>query len=209
MAGNVIFLNGASSSGKTAIAHALQQVMDEFYVHTGIDHFFERVPLRFHVFSDGTEPVDAYGVLWVMPAGQPPVTELRFGPAGMRLISGMYNAVAGLALAGTSVIVDDVIFDSSVLRAALRALEGFDVLFVGVRCPLAIARERELARGDRMSGLAEAHDNIVHAHGLYDLEVDTSVATAMDCAMLIKQHVDEGTRSTAFETLRRSLNADD
>jgi len=201
----IVFLNGASSSGKTAIAHALQRAMEEFYVHTGIDHFLERVPLRFHAVSDGAEPATPYGVLWVMPAGQPPVTELRLGPAGIRLVSGMYGAVAGLASAGNNVIVDDVIFDPAVLREALRALEGFNVLFVGVRCPLDLVRERELARSDRMRGLAEAQHEIVHAHGVYDLEVDTSVSTAMDCAMLIKQRLGGGTSPTAFEVLRRSL----
>lgn len=200
---NIIFLNGASSSGKTAIAHALQQTMEEFYVHTGIDHFFERVPLRFHAFSNGPEPETPYGALWVMPAGQPPVTELRFGPAGIRLFAGMYGAVAALASAGNNVIVDDVVFDPAVLREALRALEGFDVLFVGVRCPLEVLRERELARGDRMGGLASVQHEIVHAHGVYDLEVDTSLSSAMDCAFLIKQRVQDGPRPTAFDALRR------
>lgn len=182
--------------------------MDDFYIHTGIDHFLERVPLRFHAFSDGAEPATPYGVLWVIPAGQPPVTELRFGPAGIRLLSGMYSAVAALAAAGNHVIVDDVIFDPSILRAALRELAGCDVLFVGVRCPLEIAQERELARGDRMSGLAEAQHDIVHAHGVYDLEVDTSVATPMECAATIAQRLGEGRPPTAFESLRRSHRDD-
>jgi chloramphenicol 3-O phosphotransferase len=202
---NIVFLNGASSSGKSAIAHCLQQVMEEFYVHTGIDHFLERVPLRFHAISDGSEPETPYGVLWVMPAGQPPVTELRFGPPGIRLVAGMYAAMAGLASAGNNVIVDDVIFDRIVLREALRALKAFDVLFVGVRCPLEVVIEREVARGDRMRGLAEAQHVIVHDHGTYDLEVDTSLLSSMECASLIKQRLQDGPRPTAFDALRRSL----
>lgn len=199
---SIIFLNGASSSGKTAIAHALQQTMEEFYIHTGIDHFIERVPLRFHTFSDGAEPAAPYGILWVMPAGQPPVTEVRYGAAGIQLLAGMYSAVAGLATAGNNVIVDDVVFHPVVLREALRALEGFDVVFVGVRCSLDVIRERELARGDRMGGLAEAQHELVHAHGVYDLEVDTSACTPMDCASLIKDRIENGAPPTAFDVLR-------
>jgi chloramphenicol 3-O phosphotransferase len=203
---NIVLLNGASSSGKTAIAHSLQQLMEEFYFHTGIDHFLERVPLRFHAISDGTEPETPYGKLWVMSSGRPPVTGLRVGPAGMRLIAGMYGAVAALASAGNHVIIDDVIFDPAILREALRALEAFDVLFVGVRCPLEVAVERELARGDRMIGLAKTEHALVHVHGVYDLEVDTSLRTAMDCASLIKQHLQDGAGRTAFDVLRRSLS---
>jgi len=37
--GNVVILNGTSSAGKTTIARAVQDAMDEAYVHLGIDHF--------------------------------------------------------------------------------------------------------------------------------------------------------------------------
>ena len=47
--GNIIFLNGTSSSGKTVISKALQVIMDEYYIHTGLDHYLERIPERvFH-----------------------------------------------------------------------------------------------------------------------------------------------------------------
>ena len=42
--GNIIFLNGTSSSGKTTIAKALQEIMEGYYIHTGIDHFLDAAP---------------------------------------------------------------------------------------------------------------------------------------------------------------------
>jgi len=63
---NIIFLNGTSSSGKTAIAKALQEIMDGYYLHTGIDHFLERAPKKIHVFSDGGNPSSAEGFLWTL-----------------------------------------------------------------------------------------------------------------------------------------------
>lgn len=199
---NVVFLNGASSSGKTAIAGALQQVMAEFYFHTGIDHFLERVPLRFHAMGDGTEPANPYGVMWVMPSGQPPVTELRYSEYGIRLFAGMYHAVAALARSGNCVVVDDVVFDPRILRAAVDALADIDVLFVGVRCPLETLLEREAARGDRMRGLGALQHEVVHAHGVYDMEVDTSTLSAMECALAIKDRLESGPKPMAFDALR-------
>src|SRR5919199_1570993 len=68
--GNIVFLNGTSSAGKSSIAQALQEVMEAPYLHTGIDHFLERFPVRFHVKSDGADPATATGFLWVCPDGQ-------------------------------------------------------------------------------------------------------------------------------------------
>jgi len=42
-------------------------------------------------------------------------------------------------------------------------------------------------RGDRMIGLARWQYNLVHKGKRYDLEVDTSSTTPMECAALIKE----------------------
>src|SRR6266498_3827012 len=110
--------------------------MDGYYIHTGIDHFLERVPEKLHVLSDGKNPSASEGFLWVVPEGDNRVSEIRIGPAAFKLLTGMYRAVAALATTGNDVIIDDVVFDSRVLREAVDTLYSFNVLFVGVRCPL-------------------------------------------------------------------------
>jgi chloramphenicol 3-O phosphotransferase len=42
--GNLIFLNGNSSSGKSTIAKLMQAELTESFLHTGIDHFLVGVP---------------------------------------------------------------------------------------------------------------------------------------------------------------------
>ena len=44
--GNIIFLNGTSSSGKTVIAKALQQILDEPYLHYAVDSFLDMLPWK-------------------------------------------------------------------------------------------------------------------------------------------------------------------
>ncbi len=54
--GTVVLLNGTSSSGKTSIARALQDIIDEPYLHTGIDEYSPHIPARFTTVSGGTAP---------------------------------------------------------------------------------------------------------------------------------------------------------
>src|SRR5215213_3924273 len=65
--GNIIFLNGTSSSGKTSIVKALQEIMDGYYIGTGIDHFLDAAPDKIHTSSDGVNPSASEGFLWVYP----------------------------------------------------------------------------------------------------------------------------------------------
>lgn len=205
--GNIIHLNGTSSSGKTAIAKALQEIMEDVYIHTGIDHFIERVPNKIHATCNGKDPSTAEGFLWIFPNEDQVVEEVRLGPAAYRLLFGIYHAVAALAATGNNVIVDDVIFDSIVLREAVNTLYQCNPLFVGVHCPLEIAQERERERGDRTQGLVHAHYGLVHSHREYDLEVDTSTLTPMQCANIIKDRLMNGDPPQAMRRLQQTFAA--
>lgn len=175
--------------------------MDGYYLHTGLDHFLERLPLKFHAECMDETPLNYEGFLWVMTGDPRQVTEIRIGPSGLRILSGMYHACAALAAEGIDLIIDDVVFDSRILRAAVDALHSFKVLFVGVRCPFEIALQRETERGDRDKGLVRAHFHKVHNHGNYDLEVDTSILTPLECANRIKDRLLFGPEPDAFQRL--------
>ena len=214
--GNVVLLNGTSSAGKTSIAEALQEIMDTPYVYTGIDHF-PRVHKKVHLVSDGINPATFDYFLLVYGGGSVrtetvgesgkttyaggPITEVRIGPGGLKLLAGMYRSIAAFAAAGIDVVVDDVIYDQRVLKAAVDALANSLVLFVGLRLPLAEAESRERQRGDRGPGGAAAWSELVHAHGIYDLELDTSVASPMECAQKIKMALETGHPRRAFHQL--------
>ncbi len=50
--GQIVFLNGTSSSGTTSLARAVQDAMAPPYLHTGIDHFLKGLPSRLLVYLD-------------------------------------------------------------------------------------------------------------------------------------------------------------
>jgi chloramphenicol 3-O phosphotransferase len=119
---------------------------------------------------------------------------ISFGQHGEVAVSGGFReveaawmaGVAAMARAGAPIIVDDVFLSGVVSQERTRAhLEGLEVLWVGVRCDPVIAAGREIARGDRVAGMAASQADVVHKDVVYDIEVDTSHTQSLDCARLI------------------------
>ncbi|MDG4862342.1 AAA family ATPase [Streptomyces sp. T-3] len=177
-AGRIIFLNGTSSSGKSSIARELLDILDDgVFFHLAVDTFNAMRTQR----SLTQEDLD---------------TALR------RTRMGFHRSIAAMAEAGNDVVVDHVLSEPWRLIDCLTVLRPQDVLFVGVRCSPAELARREAARGDRPSGLAALQYDLVHQHGDYDLECDTSTASPRECAELIKEFLPHRPTPTAFTRLR-------
>ena len=97
----------------------------------------------------------------------------------------MRRAVAALAAAGNDLIVDDVMVEDE-LADYRSLLAAFDLSVVGVYASLDVLEARERQRSDRMVGLARWQYDKVHAGRDYDFTVDTSTATPLECAEVIK-----------------------
>jgi chloramphenicol 3-O phosphotransferase len=190
--GKIIYLNGTSSAGKTSIAKELQHVMEEPYLYTGIDLFIWMLPARYwNTHPDGFQVVPTVNG-----------AEVRVGRAVQGLGLAMCRSIVAVATSGYNQIVDDVILGPDTLRERVQVLSGYPVWFIGVRCPLDVAQARERARPDRVPGMARAQFDLVHAHGLYDLEVDTGCTSVQDCALQIKARLEDGVPPRAFARLK-------
>jgi chloramphenicol 3-O phosphotransferase len=186
--GKIIILNGTSSSGKTSIVRALQDILEEPYLDAGIDSFIWMLPRRY---------LDR--PLWDEVLGL--ATEA--GAVGHRLISGMHQTIAVLSRAGNNVVAVHVLVEPQWLEECTRLFSELPALFVGVRCALEVLEQREVARKDRTLGQARAQFPLVHAHGVYDLEVDTSDTSAEACALQIKRRLEDGRPPDAFKRLKQ------
>jgi len=177
MATQVIVLNGGSSSGKTGIVRCLQAVLPEPWLAFAIDTFVDSMPASLRdslVSSDG-------GV--------------HVGPEFTRLEAAWREGVAATVRAGARVVIDDVFLGGAESQERWRKpLVGLDVLWVGVRCEAAVAAGREIARGDRVRGMAEQQVELVHRGVEYDVEVDTAHTESLDCARTIAAAVLSGSR---------------
>lgn len=89
--------------------------------------------------------------------------EIGVGPAFRVLQRAWITGVAAMARAGARIVVDDVFLGGADSQREWRVrLDGLRVLWVGVRCDAAGAADRELARGDRVTGLAATQADLVH-----------------------------------------------
>ncbi len=181
--GQVVLLNGASSAGKTAVASALLPLLDQAWFLMSVDDINA---MRHRRDIEDPELKDV----------------LR------RTRAGFHRAVAGMAAAGNSVVVDHVFSEPWRLNDCLDVFEGLDVVFVGVRCDAVELERRERVRGDRPLGLALAQLSRVHVHGDYDVEIDTTANSAEQGAELVAAYLARPAGSRAFDRLRsRRLRA--
>ncbi|GAA2553060.1 hypothetical protein GCM10010435_24280 [Winogradskya consettensis] len=176
MGTQVIVLNGGSSSGKSGIVHCLKAVLPQPWINMGVDDLVDRLPPALLDSGSG------------ISFGQD--GEVVLGEAWRVIETAWTTGVAAMARAGARVIIDDVFLGGQTSQARLRGhLEGLEVLWVGVHCAPEVAETRELARGDRVPGMAALQAGTVHRGVVYDVEVDTTHAESVDCARIIARHM--------------------
>lgn len=151
MSAQIIFLHGPSSSGKSTTAKAIQGMAELPFWHISIDHLrdsgvlpSERIQRRDFLWSDMRKP----------------------------FFDGFHASLAAYAKSGNNLIVEHILDAPEWVSDLQRLLAPFDVLFVGLHCPLDALKARELARGDRPVGSAEQDFHTVHAGRVYDIEVN-------------------------------------
>lgn len=175
--GNIIILNGTSSSGKTSLLRAVQDLFDEPYLDLGIDKFIWAMPRR---YLDRPAWDEVLGLA------------TQAGGAGQRMVAAMHQAIAAAARTGHPVVADHVLVEPARPADCAAALADLPAWLVAVRCPLAVLEERERSRKDRTLGQARAQFDLVHAHGVYDVEVDTSLMSPLDCARAVRARMQAG-----------------
>ena len=192
--GWVVVLNGAPRSGKSSIAAAIQDTFEGLWVNLGVDVGRAMTPARYQP-GIGLRPGEAEH-----PAA--PVVPLLF--------RALYDSVAAHSKLGINVVVDVGHHDRGILEDCARRLIQVPVLFVGVRCPIGIVMERRNAStpGSYATGPPDAPpepvrrwQRDVHAHGVYDLELDTSILSPAECAEAILHRLQSGRPTTAFRAL--------
>jgi chloramphenicol 3-O phosphotransferase len=165
----VIVLNGGSSSGKSGIARCLQAVLPDPWLAFGTDTLVQAMPMSLQRSSAGID----------------------FGEDGEVIVGPEFRTletawIAAMAHAGARVIVDEVFLGGTASQQRWKnALGALSVLWVAVRCDAAVAAAREVARGDRVAGMAASQAEVVHRGVAYDLQVDTIHAEALACAQAI------------------------
>ncbi len=195
--GQIVILNGTPRSGKSSIATVIQNTFEGVWMNLGVDRFKQMIPER---YQPG---------IGLRPGGERPDLE----PLIVILYRAMYGTIALHSRLGLNIVVDVGHHDAySVPRGILpncaQLLQGLPVLFVGVRCPLEVILERRRATwhvgnadSDSVPQAVSLWQQAVHAPGIYDLEVDTSVLSSEECADVIRQRFEKSPPPSAFQRL--------
>ncbi len=173
---HVIVLDGGSSSGESGIARCPQAGLPDPWLAVGVDMLIQAMPPAMQASDAGIGFTTDGGV--------------SIGPQFRGLENAWMEGVAAMARAGARVIVDDAFLGGAVSQQRWQqALAGLDVLWIAVRCDSAVVAGRELARADRIRGMAVSQAEMVHHGVAYDLEVGTTHTEALACARTIAAHV--------------------
>jgi chloramphenicol 3-O phosphotransferase len=176
--GNIILLNGVSSSGKTNLSKELTKLLPDYF-HLSIDEFDNLI-----------EKMEDRGNGRLIPVP----TEYFF-----------HRTIAMFSDRGINLIVDQLLHDRFTIDDCLAVLQGYPVFFVGVHCPIEELERREQARGDREPGLAKRQLQFVHQQNeVYDIEVNTHLESHASSAKKISDKLLERNFPNTWLTTTRS-----
>ena len=181
----VVVLNGTSSSGKTTIARAFQEVAPRIFLNFSIDSILYALP---------PSAVDR------IVAGAD-ISDLNYP----ELVSAYYACVRPLLDLGHDLVIDNAITSRFQAEHLVIAVDGHHVVMVGLDCPADALTDRERARGDRRQGMAVAQQPHIHSWLSYDLMIDTSQHDPQSAAQQILSVTASGT-CEAFERTRKTLS---
>ncbi len=196
--GRIVVLNGAPRAGKSSIARALQAEDARIWLNVGVDAFMSMTP-------EGLRPG-----IGLRPGGERPDLE----PSVQRLYRALFASIAGFARTGLNVVADLGVHDDysrplGILQEAVRTLDGLPVLFVGVTAPIETIMARRnadpqggyYAAGAAVPAPVLRWQEAVHAHGHYDLIIDTAATSPEQATAQIMRALMDPPAPSAFQKL--------
>ena len=153
--GNIIVLNGVSSSGKSSLSKELVNHLPNYFHLSIVD---------FNLVIDKMEDREGNRLI--------PVPIEYFFHRTIQMFSDK----------GINLVVDQILHDTETLRDFKETLQDYPMVFVGVHCLREELIRREKFRGDRQSGLSVSQLLFVHKqHENYDVVVNTSKDSLTTC----------------------------
>ena len=161
--GQIIFLNGVTSSGKTSIVEAIQNRDDVFFYVVANDLFQEMVGEKY--------------------------LQENYWKYLSDVIILMYHTAKLYSDMGKNVLIDGILVEREEIaphyQQLLTILKDNPLDVVEVYCPLELCRERNVARGDRYETQSEEQAALMAKDISYSLRVGTGRYSPAECAEII------------------------
>lgn len=188
----IIFLNGTSSSGKSALARKIMRQSERPFLYFSIDHLLNFwIDEKFVAFEDAPKE-------WLLKGN---VATHIDGPNIVQLHWDMIESLAVLIQKGYDLIIDEVLWQEDILMHYVDALcYANKVYIVKVICELMESERRESKRPDRFKGLArELYTKVYQQNIQYDFDIDTTTRSPERCAEQVLQYVELHTDPKSFK----------
>lgn len=201
--GKLIIINGGSSAGKTSMSLELQEIMDEPYFLLGIDVFWFTMPQK----AIDLERVQADYYQWCEEVTEEGLKYFRILP-GHYLNESMlarYKSMAAYLDQGLNVVADEVFWSKDWLLESLEVFASYTSYYVGIFCDDAELSRREIQRGDRYLGWARGSQIYAHKDAIYDLTIDNTKKTPLECAQEIKSFLEGNPDPSAAHRMRQKF----
>lgn len=159
---NIILLNGPSSAGKSSLSRELQKRLGEMEISSVI------ISIDDYMTTDPNETIYEDDIYEIMPP--------------------MCRDIKEYVRQGKTVIVDHAITSERIFDMFLDAAKEGNALTVKVVCDIEILRQREIERGDRCPGSAEASLQYLWPKDGYDLSIDNGrIPLEENAALILKK----------------------
>ena len=185
--GNIILLNGVTSSGKSTLSKALQRELDEPYYYIALDTFNEII-CPFSVAGD------------------------KFTDTAImdQAVYTMHCLIRDFSDRGLPVVVDHILADhSDWLYDCVDLLWEYPVFYVHVDCERDELFRRARARGytspERLNQI-DQQLQMLCSYNLYDMTVNTSKNSAEAIAKVIKEQLGFSSSIMGFRQLKEKLD---
>jgi chloramphenicol 3-O-phosphotransferase/integrase len=128
---DVLFVNGASSAGKTSLIRAVQDLVPVPYLHVGLDHFFASVPEPWGGGGPGRYSGEGFSYQACESfADALPWTAITVGRAGAAIYAAYRRSLVTLLEQGCRLAIDELLLSDEIGAHYLALLAPYDVQFV-------------------------------------------------------------------------------
>jgi chloramphenicol 3-O phosphotransferase len=177
----VIFLNGTTSSGKSTLAKAFQEIMEEPVLYVSNDKFIFMISDR-DLKDDSIRP-----------------------PIIIPLLSAFHRSIPLIGECGRAMIIDHVVEREDWMNEIVMNREGFTTYCVKVHCSVEELERRETKRGNRKVGLAKWQSQFIHNFIEYDFKIDTENESTEESVKRLKELFYSDLEPKAFNAYRKKL----
>jgi chloramphenicol 3-O-phosphotransferase len=185
----IIVLIGTSSSGKSSVAHSLQQSLGDGWLQFSADTYLGMLGDKFLGLHPDNPEVTIPNDICYAKKHDDGTYEIIPGKLCSKLYITIPDVLETIAKQGFNIIVDSLIDSEEVLEIYRNKCTPFDALFVYLDIDENTMEQRERNRGNRLNGSAKHWLKSITCRNSADLIIDTTDMSVAEVSAVILDNI--------------------